>query len=431
MNIAVLYITSGIAFSVLVLLYFLFNRLSNVQQKLADYERGITAIIEENRDMLADVSTVSGGSVYQLLEDLSKGLYNFSEELTHEKNIISEILYAIHDGVFIVDRSGKLILINKTADDYFSITSKSVIGLSFISVVRDHEIDAIVRKCLESGDNQVKIVHMERTKQSFHITVSAIQDGVLVIMQDITKIRHLENVRKEFVSNISHELRTPIASLKAIVETLRDGAINDKAIAHKFLGKTETEIDKLAELVNELGELSTIESHGIELNMELSDPGEICKKVTERMTAQAEKKQVLLLLHLPSFIPQVWCDKNRLEQVLLNLVHNAIKFTPTKGVIEISLMFDEYNVIVSVIDNGIGIPADDLPHVFERFYKVDKARASGGTGLGLAIAKHLVFAHSGLIWVESVEGKGSKFSFSIPVISRSKQIEKADIEVSA
>jgi two-component system phosphate regulon sensor histidine kinase PhoR len=236
-----------------------------------------------------------------------------------------------------------------------------------------------------------------------------------MLIQDLTEMRKLETARRDFIANLSHELRTPIASLKALTETLQAGAIHDPSVAADFLDKMNTEADRLAQMADELGELSRIESGEAPLKKELVEVSGVVTRVTERLRAQAERAGLLLETRLDPELPQIPADRGRLEQVLLNLIHNAIKFTRPGGRVSVTAVTDGQYLTVSVADTGVGISTDDLPRVFERFYKADRARAGGGTGLGLAIAKHIVEAHQGRIWVESVEGRGSTFSFSLPL----------------
>jgi two-component system phosphate regulon sensor histidine kinase PhoR len=236
----------------------------------------------------------------------------------------------------------------------------------------------------------------------------------VVLLQDLTELRRLERARRDFVANISHELRTPLASLKALSETLQEGAIEDPAVAKDFLEKINAETDRLAQMVNELSELSRIESGEVPLSIEPIFLAEAVKRVVERLKAQADRAGLSLVVDIPSDLPEALADRERIEQVLVNLIHNAIKFTPPGGQINIAAKAEGDDIQVSVADTGVGIPADDLPRIFERFYKADKARAGGGTGLGLAIAKHIVEAHGGRIWAESIEGRGSTFTFTLP-----------------
>jgi two-component system phosphate regulon sensor histidine kinase PhoR len=232
-------------------------------------------------------------------------------------------------------------------------------------------------------------------------------------------------VRRDFISNISHELRTPLASLKALVDTLRDGALDDPPAAQRFLDRIETEVDAMTQMVQELLELSRIESGRVPLRLVPTPVADVVTPPLERLHPQAERAGLSLTVDLPSDLPPVLADAERVRQVVTNLLHNAIKFTRPGGSVTLRAYtledegllpkVDRHRsaVIIEVADTGVGIPADDLPRIFERFYKADRARSGGGTGLGLAIAKHIVQGHGGRIWAESIEGQGSTFYFSL------------------
>jgi two-component system, OmpR family, phosphate regulon sensor histidine kinase PhoR len=235
-------------------------------------------------------------------------------------------------------------------------------------------------------------------------------------MQDLTRLHQLQTIRQDFISNISHELRTPIASLRALVETLSDGALEDTVAAHRFLRHMEVEVDALAQMVQELLDLARIESGKAPLQIAAVPALDLLRHGTERLSAQAARSQVTLQMDTPTELPIVHVDAGRVEQVITNLIHNAIKFTPPGGEIRVSATIgDAQTLVIKVADTGVGIAPDDLPRIFERFYKADRARSGGGTGLGLAIAKHIVQAHGGRIWVESRLGKGSTFFFTLPL----------------
>ncbi|MBC7222671.1 MAG: PAS domain-containing sensor histidine kinase, partial [Anaerolineae bacterium] len=239
--------------------------------------------------------------------------------------------------------------------------------------------------------------------------------GFLIVLQDLTEVRRLETVRRDFIANISHELRTPLASLKALVETLRDVALDDPPAARRFLDRAEAEVDALTQMVQELLELSRLESGQAPLEMKPVPVADLVVPSAERLRPQAERAGLEISFDLPADLPLVQADLERVRQVVLNLVHNAIKFTPAGGRIHIAARQVGAEVQVSVADTGIGIPPEELDRIFERFYKADRARSRGGTGLGLAIAKHVVQAHGGRIWAESAEGRGSTFFFTLPV----------------
>jgi two-component system phosphate regulon sensor histidine kinase PhoR len=244
--------------------------------------------------------------------------------------------------------------------------------------------------------------------------------GSLLLVQDLTRIRRLETVRRDFISNLSHEIRTPLASLKALTETLQDGALDDPPAARRFIDQIQVEVDALTQMATELLELSRIESGRLSLDRQPVSAYDLLISASRRMHLQAERAGLNLRVECNQHLPSVKIDLQRLEQVLVNLIHNSVKFSRTGG--EIVLFAEPVvgevrkgdAIRFAVQDTGIGIPADDVPRIFERFYRVDKSRTGSGTGLGLSIAKHIVEAHGGRIWAESVEGQGSTFYFTIP-----------------
>jgi two-component system phosphate regulon sensor histidine kinase PhoR len=274
------------------------------------------------------------------------------------------------------------------------------------------------QQCLSEGEEQTASLEVKQ-RRSWHVIATPLQDvepqACLIMIQDLTRLRQLETARRDFVSNVSHELRTPLASLKVLVETLRDGAMDDPSAAQRFLDRIETEVDDLTHLVQEMLELSRIESGQALLYPGPISVAEVVLPPVERLRPLAERAGLTLLLDLVPDLPPVLADLKRLQQVFTNLVHNAIKFTHPGGEVRVTARVGESEVVFTVHDTGIGIPSEDLPRIFERFYKADRARTSGGTGLGLAIAKHIVLAHGGRIWVESALGQGSAFYFTIPL----------------
>jgi two-component system phosphate regulon sensor histidine kinase PhoR len=274
-------------------------------------------------------------------------------------------------------------------------------------------------KCQSSGEPQ--IVSFETSPDRLYLQgivsplAAHMPGSTLIILQDLTRMRRLEIIRRDFVSNVSHELRTPLASLKALTETLQEGALEDPPAARRFLLRMEHEIDNLTQLVQELLELSRIESGKVPLKQTLISPCDLVTPAMERMQMQAERAGLRLVLDCPSDLPRVQADRSRMEQVLVNLIHNAIKFTLPGGEINISARREQNMVVFVVRDTGVGIAPELLPRIFERFFKADRSRSGGGTGLGLSIARHLVEAHGGSIWAESEIGKGSTFYFSLPI----------------
>jgi two-component system phosphate regulon sensor histidine kinase PhoR len=287
--------------------------------------------------------------------------------------------------------------------------------------LRQHQVVELWHRTQQSSEVQVASFEVASKRIYLQGIAAALErelsGSVLFLFQNLTRQRYLETVRQDFISNISHELRTPLAALKALTETLAEGALEDPPAARRFLEQMDTEVDSLSLMVSELLELSRIESGRVPLNLMPTTAYKILAPAVERLSLQAERADLDVLLDCPDGLPLVLADHQRLEQVVVNLLHNAIKFTPAGGQIDVAARIAQSTVIFSVKDTGIGIAEDDLPRIFERFFKADRARSTGGTGLGLAISRHLVEAHGGKIWVESLEGKGSTFSFSIPVAS--------------
>jgi two-component system phosphate regulon sensor histidine kinase PhoR len=322
------------------------------------------------------------------------------------------------DGVLMADAEGNVLMVNPAAEKLFFFEEKEAIGHPLIETIPDHEISDTLRSCLNSGRQQT--AQIESRGRFLRVIVSPIPDngaaGALLIFQDLTEVRRFETMRQEFVGNISHELRTPLASMKAVLETLNEGAIDDRRIAKDFLAMMGGEVDRMTQLVRELAELSRIETGQDKLEIAPLDLNSLIDQTIAKLKPQSERKQIDILWQSDSSLPAIPAEEGRIEQVLTNLLHNAIKFTSAGGKIIVSAEVEGDSVLVSVKDTGIGISAEDLPHVFTRFYKADKSRSSEGTGLGLAIAKHIIQAHGGQIWARSEEGRGSTFSFRLPTV---------------
>jgi two-component system phosphate regulon sensor histidine kinase PhoR len=245
--------------------------------------------------------------------------------------------------------------------------------------------------------------------------------GVTLILEDVSELRRLQRIRTEFIDNLSHELRTPLTTVSLLAETLtREAEAAGDALPLRMrdrIGKIEVETGHLVQMVNELLDLSRIESGSSLGPLEDVDLASLANDATERLRLFAERQAVTLHVEVATRVPTVRGDPARLEQVLVNLVHNAVKFSPDGGDVAVAVHEAGETVVVSVTDHGVGIPRAAKDRIFERFYKVDRARVrgeAGGTGLGLAIARHVIEQHHGRIWVESTEGVGSTFSFALP-----------------
>ncbi len=332
-----------------------------------------------------------------------------------ERAKLAAVLERMTDGVLIADGDGRILFTNPAAEKLFDI--KDAVGRTVVEVLRNHKLVEAWQRSRATGEPQDESLEIPTQKQFLQLVVLPDEDtgGSLLLVQNLTRIRRLETIRRDFISNVSHELRTPLASLKALTETLCDGAMDDPQAARKFLGRIETEVDALAQMTQELLELTRIESGQVPLEMKEIMAEGLLLSAADRMRAQVERAGLVIRLDSSSVPLAARVDPTRLEQVLVNLIHNAVKFTQPGGEIVLSARAVDDAVCFAVKDTGVGIPADDLERIFERFYKADRARSSGGTGLGLSIARHIVEAHGGKIWAESVEGEGSTFYFNIPI----------------
>ncbi|HUI88026.1 MAG TPA: ATP-binding protein [Anaerolineales bacterium] len=334
--------------------------------------------------------------------------------LSSERARLSAVLDQMTDGVLIVDSQGEIQFANPAAKKLFEAADP--IHRTIIEVVRHHQLVEAWRRSLQTKELQSESIEVPARRQFLQLVV--IPDprtaGSLLLVQDLTRVRRLETVRRDFISNISHELRTPLASLKALTETLQNGALSDPEAGPRFLSRIVTEVDALTQMTQELLDLSRIESGQVELNLAPIAPKKLLLSAGERMKLQIERAGLALQIECPDDLPNIRADQARLEQVLVNLIHNAVKFTRPGG--EVILLAESLRneIRFGVKDTGIGIPLDDVTRIFERFYRVDKSRAGGGTGLGLSIARHIIEAHGGKIWVDSREGQGSIFFFTIP-----------------
>lgn len=381
------------------------RKLTAASKRIASGELGQKLAIEARDEV---------GELTHAFNEMSAKTKELVEMISEDRTRLATILDNMTDGVIMVDTEGNVSLANKAAEKLFGI--KEAKNEPLIEAVRDHEVDELLRLCLRTAQTQATQYESSVSKGYLRVVAIPIaHTGVLLLFQDLTELRSLQTTRRELIGNISHEFRTPLAGIKAMVETLTGGAMDDKVAAKDFLTRIDSEVDRLTQLVEELTELSRIETGKAELKKEPIDLNKLVEEVIAQLSPQAERQQLSISREFATNLPSVLADKDRVRQVITNLVHNAIKFTPAGGRITITSRALEGSVVVHIADTGIGIPEEDLPRVFERFYKGDKARAGGGTGMGLAIAKHVIQAHGGSIWVRSEEGEGSTFAFSLPL----------------
>ncbi len=342
---------------------------------------------------------------------------------SEERSRLTAVLDSASDAVLAVDRSARVMFASRAVSPLLEHRPDEVVGNPFVWTMPDEQAVLALRDTLDTGKTRSLVI--ERPKGRFlQVSAAPIAGGgdwvALVVFHDVTEAKRVEDTRRDFIANVSHELRTPLASIKSVVETLQAGAIDDKAAAQDFLARADAEVDRLVQMVTELLELSRLESGQAPLAREPVDVQRMLEQAVERMRPQAERKSLELTLNAAPSMPSITGDAQRLEQTLVNLIDNAIKFTPEGGSVRVSAKSVDGAVQVDVEDTGDGISAEKLPRIFERFYKVDRARGDRGTGLGLAVVKHTVEAHGGTIRVRSQEGHGSTFTIVLPLSGASQ-----------
>jgi len=415
-----LFITSIIAF---ILLRFLTQPLDDLMDILKRLTLG-----HRRKELLID-SKDEFGYLAKAISEMDAQLRNKIEEISKEKGTLQTILKGMAEGVLVVDEKNHIIMINDTLRTLFS-PSTEVVDKTPLELIRHTELEGAIHKAIQEGKNSsFELTLPTSLGKIFEVNVVGIlpppeeeqkeghgMSGAIAVLHDISRLKELEKIRQDFVANVSHELRTPLTTIKGYTETLLDGALKEE-VAPQFLQVIQKHTDRLAKIVEDLLTLSKIESKEFLLKKEKLYLSELIDDVLDFVKEGAKKKKISIdAVHISSsFI--IEGDRNILEQILINLLDNAIKYGREGGKITISAnQKDQKEIEVSVRDNGIGIPQEDLPRIFERFYRVDKGRSQelGGTGLGLSIVKHLISAHGGRVWAESQLGEGSTFYFTLP-----------------
>ncbi|HAB0380251.1 TPA: cell wall metabolism sensor histidine kinase WalK [Listeria monocytogenes] len=369
------------------------------------------------------------GKISGELQDLSISVNTLAEsletqmfEIKQNEQRLNAIVQNLVSGVMLINVDKQVIMTNRTM--YQILGETEITGKPFYEVIKSFALSQLIEATFETKTIQQKeiILYFPR-EMILDASVSPILGengeitGIILLLHDITQIRHLENVRSEFVTNVSHELKTPVTALKGFAETLLDGAMYDEVLLKKFLTIIKEESDRLHRLIMDILALSRIEQNPVAENVELVDVDEVIEQSARTIFEMATEKNIRVTIpEKTSASVMIETDRDKLQQIVINLLSNAINYTPVDGKVEVKLIEQEAEVIIEVTDNGIGIPAKDIDRVFERFYRVDKARSrhSGGTGLGLSIIKHLVENCGGRIEVESQEEVGSTFRVTLP-----------------
>lgn len=364
------------------------------------------------------VETHELAEVGHAFNTMTEELQTSLDALDRTRVRLEAVLSGLADGVILTDADGLVLRLNSAAEQLLEIDEATAIGRPFVQVCRDHELQHLLRSALEGATSPEATIEHGLNRRIL-LTTAQVVEGTrerlgLVVLRDISELRRLELVRREFVANVSHELRTPLTSIRALVETLESGAVDDERVAMDFLGRIVGEVNRLTALVEDLLDLARLEAGRSPLRLEWIDPGELVQVGADRMRPQLERAGLTMSVTRDDHLSPIKVDRARIEQVLINLIHNAIKFTPSGGEVKLDISQREGVTRISVADTGVGIAREEQARLFERFYKSDKARRSEGTGLGLAIAKHIVQAHGGEISVESDVGAGATFRFTLP-----------------
>lgn len=362
------------------------------------------------------------GKLTNMFNFLTMRLKDTMEEISDEKEKLEAILINMADGVIALNEEGVVIHINPVARQMLSL-DEDITDKSFspeLEKLLNIDIKQLSNEDFDSSETLIK------TKDAILKYIYAPLKrknrivGHILVFQDITKQHRLETMRKEFVANVSHELRTPLTTIKSYTETLLDGAMEEKELSRQFMSVINNEADRMTRLVNNLLELSRLDNRETRWDLRPMDLVTILNEVITKMQMNIKRKGQILKVNIPQKSPEVFVDKDKIEQVFQNILSNANKYTPKGGKIFIDLFYTDKRVNITFKDTGIGIPKEDLPRIFERFYRVDKTRSRemGGTGLGLSIAHEIILAHDGEIKIDSEPGKGTCVTIRIPAISQ-------------
>ncbi|MEG0288242.1 MAG: cell wall metabolism sensor histidine kinase WalK [Carnobacterium sp.] len=368
------------------------------------------------------------GQLSLAINDLSIKVEEAQESTEAERRRLNSVLTHMTDGVIATDRRGKIVIINEMAMEMLNVTQETAIGRSILEVLKK-EKEFSLRKLLENEEELSFNFSTPENPLILQGGFSLIQretgfiSGIVCVLHDVTEQEKIERERRDFVSNVSHELRTPLTSMRSYLEALIDGAWKDPEIAPNFLQVTQEETDRMIRMISDLLNLSRMDAGNSELELEYININELMSHVLDRfdmMIQSSDRPKKAFSIKREFTNRQIWTeiDTDKMMQVFDNIMNNAIKYSPDGGTITCRLQETHNSVVISVSDQGMGIPRKDLPHVFDRFYRVDKARARsmGGTGLGLAISKEVIQRHGGKIWVDSIEGKGTTFYVSLPYL---------------
>jgi two-component system phosphate regulon sensor histidine kinase PhoR len=355
---------------------------------------------------------------------MSETLRDKMMELKTNNKEMDVILESMKNGVIAVDREKKIIFLNKAAEKLFNIREEEVDDKNILEAIHNYKIEEYIARVLmhknDSIEDEIRFENNRIYKLFIRPMYSEVETekvlGVLLMFEDVTEVRHLERMRQDFVANVSHELKTPLTSIKGFAETLKNGAMENPSMREKFINIIDVEAARIIALTKDLLSLSEIEAQNANMEENKIFVAEIVREAVEILEMSAKEKPVNVNLDIEADLPELKGDPNWFKQITVNLIDNAIKYTPENGDIKVDVRKDDKHLILEIVDTGIGISEEHIDRIFERFYRADKARSrnAGGTGLGLSIVKHIVIAFNGKIDVQSELGKGTKFIVSLP-----------------
>jgi len=426
-----LFFSSLVSLLIILSLAYLFLRiLTQPIQRMREMTRRLANGSSEREIQI--YSNDEWGELAKAVDEMKIRLREKIEEVSRERDYLQTILKGMVEGVLVVDERGRILMVNDALQKILSLSSE-VVDKAPLEAIRNTELEEAIREAIQEGKNSAfELTFPLSGGKTLEVNVVGISPsleeigkegermkGAIAVFHDISRLKELEKIRQDFVANVSHELRTPLTTIKGYTETLLDGALKED-IAPQFLQVIQKHADRLTKIVEDLLALSKIESKEFYLKWEPLPLSELIDDVSDFVKEAAQKKKISISRSIIPSSLEATGDRNYLEQVFINLLDNAVKYTPEGGEISISAVEKgQREIQVSIQDNGIGIPQEDLSRIFERFYRVDKGRSQelGGTGLGLSIVKHIIQAHGGRVWAESQLGKGSTFYFTLPIRS--------------
>ncbi len=410
-----------LALVITVLIGFLIAR--SITEPINDVTKKAERMAKGDFDQVVEVKSDDEiGQLASMFNYLTLKLKSTLGEVNKEKSKLDTIITHMADGVIAVSLDGEIIHANPIALNMLKVKPEELDTVRYDEIFEEKNSKITLNNIMTEGKWRGSEI-IEIDSNVYNAEYAPLIDenndigGMIIVFQDITEQQKLENMRKEFVANVSHELKTPITTIKSYTETLMDGAIEDRDISMKFLSVVDDECDRMARIVRDLLQLSDLDYKQTKWNKKSIDINELLENIYLKIKISAEEKNQKIKLHVQENIGQIVADKDGIEQVILNIITNAIKYTSNNGNIEISAKSNNETVVITVEDNGIGIPKEDINRIFERFYRVDKARSRemGGTGLGLSIARQIIEAHKGEILINSEFNKGTIVDIILPL----------------